>query len=693
MGNKLLKGSSQKKTTTPTENTKSQENYSQQNQLSNAHFEKKQVIFGVTLNQKSFLYEFEPFFNKFQEVQIKNITFNNYSGSTYKNDSTLIICGGISHDLKEIKSNCIELNLQTYTIKSLSSMNQIRYTFPICYFEEEIYAIGGRIYGVDHDTPLLSHCEKYSYKTGTWKQISNTLKPRCTASLAIVNQSIWVFGGFSSNGKRTKTIERYNKYNDIWEKVNFKLAFGVDAFNIVPCFNNKNEIIFFGGKYQDNTSNKVIKYNMSQNTYKFLQTSTFDNLIAKVFKLRDDQFLIVGEKSPGKLVGNVLDTDSEQIIKEVVFGEISDFNDLKKLNFSSMTFSFELTEQPQKNKFKFDMFNRYPNKNQAEIQFIEQHYNRKNIIFGTDNQSFWIEFDSKEGKCDNRMIPTSMCLYSLQGIVRISPTILLFCGGVNTSFTFIHSTTFLLNLETAKVERLPDMQIARYTFPCVIKDNFIYAIGGRIYGQTGTSIINSVERFCLIEKTWKTISSLNISRCTSNAHVINGNIYVFGGYTNDFKRTSSIETYNERTNRWEGFGVNMKEPMEAGITFQQNDVVYYFGGKSDKNTSNKKLVIEMEKGDLGKSVFLPENLKDASFLQKACLYNNYLFIFGGVKITPTSGFDVVFKNDARNVKLEELFPEDAKDLSRAKNNLYCTISTLYDKTFDLKHTSFVLAVE
>lgn len=60
------------------------------------------------------------------------------------------MCGGIDSNLRTITNECFEYNFLTNELTELPKMNQIRYTFPIIFFENKIYAIGGRIYGPDN---------------------------------------------------------------------------------------------------------------------------------------------------------------------------------------------------------------------------------------------------------------------------------------------------------------------------------------------------------------------------------------------------------------------------------------------------------------------------------------------------------------------------------------------------------------
>ena len=61
--------------------------------------------------------------------------------------------------------------------------------------------------------------------------------------------------------------------------------------------------------------------------------------------------------------------------------------------------------------------------------------------------------------------------------------------------TDISKMCFTFDLKTLKVRRLADMHEIRYTFCLIKKDNYIYAIGGWVYGGDNVSLLNKCERY------------------------------------------------------------------------------------------------------------------------------------------------------------------------------------------------------
>ena len=85
--------------------------------------------------------------------------FFNYSGCTIRDKHTLIVCGGIDSTLRNISNQVFEYDFRTNDMRMLRPMNQIRYTFPIIYHDNYIYAVGGRIYGPDNRSPFISYIQ------------------------------------------------------------------------------------------------------------------------------------------------------------------------------------------------------------------------------------------------------------------------------------------------------------------------------------------------------------------------------------------------------------------------------------------------------------------------------------------------------------------------------------------------------
>lgn len=56
-----------------------------------------------------------------------------------------------------------------------------------------------------------------------WTEIAPMSAPRSTGFSIIVNKKIYVFGGYTKEGKRSKKIERYNPTFDSWDVLNVQI--------------------------------------------------------------------------------------------------------------------------------------------------------------------------------------------------------------------------------------------------------------------------------------------------------------------------------------------------------------------------------------------------------------------------------------------------------------------------------------
>ncbi|CAK8688157.1 unnamed protein product [Clavelina lepadiformis] len=93
-----------------------------------------------------------------------------------------------------------------------------------------------------------------------------------------------------------------------------------------------------------------------------------------------------------------------------------------------------------------------------------------------------------------------------------------------------------------KWEYIPPMKTCRHLFTAVVLNNEIYAIGG----HAGSYLLSCVEKYNLDTKTWIDVPSMNEKRWGGSACVVDGLIWVFGGYG-----AKTIEFYDPATKKWQ----------------------------------------------------------------------------------------------------------------------------------------------
>jgi len=169
---------------------------------------------------------------------------------------------------------------------------------------------------------------------------------------------------------------------------------------------------------------------------------------------------------------------------------------------------------------------------------------------------------------------------SYSGVVQVDPYSIYMCGGIDQELKNISDTCLLFNPVAKTVRRFASMQRFRYTFPLVHFRNRLYALGGRVYGGDQESLLSECEYFDFEEQAWVEVAPMNKKRCTSMAFVYKDCIWVFGGYTDYLKRSSTIERYNPKSDTWEIVEFKLYQGMEAGHVYSiAPDKLLIIGGK------------------------------------------------------------------------------------------------------------------
>ena len=97
-----------------------------------------------------------------------------------------------------------------------------RWEFSTAVVADKIYLIGGSLFE-NHEGPFgLSTIEVYDTQTNTWQRGADMPTPRTNAKAAVVNGTIYVFGGYNSkdkflqNWKMADHVEVYDPRTDTW---------------------------------------------------------------------------------------------------------------------------------------------------------------------------------------------------------------------------------------------------------------------------------------------------------------------------------------------------------------------------------------------------------------------------------------------------------------------------------------------
>ena len=99
-----------------------------------------------------------------------------------------------------------------------------RWEFSTAVVEDKVYIIGGSLFENDAGPFGLSTVEVYDPQTNTWQRGADMPTPRTNAKTAVVNGTIYVFGGYNSkdkflqNWKMADHVEAYDPLTDTWTR-------------------------------------------------------------------------------------------------------------------------------------------------------------------------------------------------------------------------------------------------------------------------------------------------------------------------------------------------------------------------------------------------------------------------------------------------------------------------------------------
>lgn len=74
----------------------------------------------------------------------------------------------------------------------------------------------------------------------------------------------------------------------------------------------------------------------------------------------------------------------------------------------------------------------------------------------------------------------------MPNFAQLTPTpkkhIYILTGGINSKLDHIYADTYVFNIQTNSMYRLPNMKQPRYTHSALWLDGYVYVIGGRYFG-------------------------------------------------------------------------------------------------------------------------------------------------------------------------------------------------------------------
>ncbi|KAL4471672.1 hypothetical protein ABPG74_008565 [Tetrahymena malaccensis] len=148
------------------------------------------------------------------EDQMKKLS---YLSVTQLPNLCFFISGGVDLEQQIIYPNSYLYNPHQNQINVIASMQQKRFYHSSCYFQNQIFVTGGRIYGDDQQSVLKS-CELYDFSLKKWQLIPQLNRPRFSHGMLQVKGKIYVFGGNDGNGNLS-SLEIFNQSKQEWDLV------------------------------------------------------------------------------------------------------------------------------------------------------------------------------------------------------------------------------------------------------------------------------------------------------------------------------------------------------------------------------------------------------------------------------------------------------------------------------------------
>jgi len=203
--------------------------------------------------------------------------------------------------------------------------------------------------------------------------------------------------------------------------------------------------------------------------------------------------------------------------------------------------------------------------------------------------------------------------------------------------SLISSNTYIYSPQENKAIKLAKSHHPRYTFNLYAKGNYVYALGGRSWGDDDVALMSACERFNLTTGTWEKIGDLKQARCSAMVFDYQNVMYIAGGYAGDKLRCTSIERFNEAQNSWELIDVELRVGLEGvyeGSGLEGSCVIpadssgnyYFIAGRTDRCDSDKIWQLNLERGSLWEC----GTLQDTKSLHKVfSITPTLICIFGG----------------------------------------------------------------
>ncbi|MDE0684448.1 MAG: sigma-70 family RNA polymerase sigma factor [Candidatus Poribacteria bacterium] len=187
-----------------------------------------------------------------------------------------------------------------------------------------------------------------------------------------------------------------------------------------------------------------------------------------------------------------------------------------------------------------------------------------------------------------------------------------------------------------------DLPTPKKTMTCVVSGK-IYAIGGWLTANEKPHL-GTVEVYDPGTDTWAKAQSMNCARCSAAIDVVNGEIYAIGGLSSSPIQDesdlylSSVEVFNPKTNQWEE-KTEMPAPKALHTASVIDGKIYVIGGYFKKDGEFKKLsTIEIYDPTTDRWT-QASDMPIGKWGHKTEVIDGQIYIFGGGPVTSVQVYD------------------------------------------------------
>ena len=187
-----------------------------------------------------------------------------------------------------------------------------------------------------------------------------------------------------------------------------------------------------------------------------------------------------------------------------------------------------------------------------------------------------------------------------------------------------------------------DMPTPKKTMTCVVNGK-IYAIGGWLTTNEEPHL-ETVEVYDPGTDTWAKAENMNCARCSAAISVVNGEIYAIGGLgsspvqdQSDFY-LSNVEVFNPKTNQWQE-RTEMSAPKALHTASVIDGKIYVIGGYFSKDGEFKKLSTIEIYDPTTDHWTQKSDLPIGKWGHKTEVIDGQIYIFGGGPVTSVQVYD------------------------------------------------------